>query len=230
MARKYNNKMSGRKVRSILTGMAIMVMAGVSLMSCKSDKTSIQSMPAGFDKMSDNEKVAYMMKHAKPDSVARFICRAALGDMPGIKIDTLANATLYAYEIYKDDDLQTFSQAYDSFSESLPLDRKMTLRKLAALDDPMALGYQLGLEYVNNIRMDKKNAKTVEAEIASLKKVCAENPEDSATFRRFMKGFEVALVADHGSDVPRAIYDKYAPRPEEEAEDASASDAKANKK
>lgn len=159
--------------------------------------------------MSDAQKVAYVMQSATPDSVARFICRASLGEIKGVKIDTLANATLYAYETYKDTDLQTFAQAYDAFAESLPLDRKMKLRKLAAEQDPMGLGYELGLEYVNRIRMDHKTASDVEAEIKALKDVCDQNPEDSATFTRFMKGFKVALSMDGSNELPGEIYRKY---------------------
>ncbi|MBD5176909.1 MAG: hypothetical protein HDT05_05805 [Bacteroidales bacterium] len=197
--------------RGVWSCLAVVALFSTAMLaSCGGDKDGSGNFPKDFNSKSDEAKVAYMMENASPDSVARFICRAALGEVPGVRIDTLATATLYAYETYKDENLQTFAQAYDSFADALPLDKKMTLRKLAAMDDPMALGYELGLEYVNSIRMDHKNAKTVEAEIASLKKVCAKNPEDSAMFPRFMKGFEVALKIDSGSDVPKEIYNKYA--------------------
>ncbi|MDE5843385.1 MAG: hypothetical protein K2H35_06590, partial [Muribaculaceae bacterium] len=193
---------------SVRVILAAGMVAGLLLSGCGS-KGNGGSFPADMGKMSDAEKVAYVMKSATPDSVARFICRASLGDIEGVRIDTLANATLYAYETYKDADLQSFAQAYDSFAESLPLDRKMKLRKLAAEQDPMGLGYELGLEYVNRIRMDRKSAASVEAEINALKKVCSENPDDSATFTRFMKGFKVALTMDGGADIPLEIYHKY---------------------
>ncbi len=166
-------------------------------------------MPKGFASMTDAAKVEYMMKHVSPDSVARFLCDAALGRTPGVKIDTLSMATLYAYENYKDDDLQTFSIAYDSYAEALPLPDKMQLRKLGAQDDPMGLGYQLGLEYVNSIRIDNKNAAAVESEIKALQDLCAKSPEDSLTFKRFMKGFKIALDMDGSEGVPMEIYNKY---------------------
>ncbi len=195
-----------------ILAMSAILMSGL-MMSCGGSEGSTSNFPKDFNKKSDEEKVAYLMKTASPDSVARFICRAALGEIPGVKIDTLAIATLYAYETYKDKNLETFSHAYDSFADGLPLDKKMMLRKLAAMEDPMQLGYALGLEYVNSIRLDHKNAKTVEEEIAALKKVCSQNPEDSAMFPRFMKGFEVALEIDGAGDVPKEIYIKYAPKP-----------------
>ncbi len=203
-----------------LLGVAVMLcsMAGGMLVSCGGSQGAASKFPKDFNSKSDEEKVAYMMQNASPDSVARFICRAALGELPGVKIDTLAIATLYAYETYKDKNLETFSHAYDTFADGLPLDKKMTLRKLAATEDPMQLGYALGLEYVNSIRLDHKNAKVVEEEIAALKKVCSQNPEDSAMFPRFMKGFEVALQIDGEGDVPKEIYNKYAPKPASQEE------------
>lgn len=186
-----------------------MLLGGMLLMGSCGGKNGEGSYPEEMSRMDDSGKVAYMMKNATPDSVARFICMASLGEISGVKIDTLATATLYAYENYKDGDLQTFAQAFDSYSESLPLDRKMKLRKLAAEQDPMGLGYELGLEYVNKIRMNHKSAKEVEEEIAALKKVCRENPEDTATFTRFMKGFKVALEMDGSSEIPAEIYKKY---------------------
>lgn len=208
----------GQRVKRLIPGLLAVVsmlvmMTGGGLVSCGSGGTSTSKFPEDFNKKSDEEKVAYLMQTASPDSVARFICRAALGEIPGVKIDTLAIATLYAYETYKDKNLETFSHAYDAFADELPLDKKMTLRKLAAMEDPMQLGYALGLEYVNSIRLDHKNAKAVEEEIAALKKVCAQNPEDSAMFPRFMKGFQVALEIDGAGDVPKEIYNKYAPKP-----------------
>lgn len=188
----------------------ILIVAGISLLAGCGKKDSEESiLPNGGKNMSDEQKVAYMMKHATPDSVARFICMASLGEIKGAKIDTLANATLYAYENYKDDDLQTFSQSLSSYAESLPLGKRLRLLQLQAEMDPMGLGYQLGLEYVNDIRMNKKDAAAIEKEIADLKEECKKNPEDSATFTRFTTGFKVALDMDGSSDIPAQIYKKY---------------------
>lgn len=165
--------------------------------------------PKNFASMSDAAKMAYMMEKVSPDSVARFICNASLGHIEGVKIDTLSMAALYAYEHYKDDDLQSFQAAFDAYSDSLPLPDKMKLRKLAASDNPDALGYQLGLEYANDIRTGHKSGAEVEAEIAAMKRVCASCPEDSLTFKRFMTGFKIALDNDGEDGIPRKIYEKY---------------------
>lgn len=205
--------MKANMLRALKRGFApVMVMAlvGLSVLTgCGNNENNNSALPFNGKKLTDEQKVEYMMKNATPDSVARFICRASLGEIKGVKIDTLANATLYAYEHYKDDDLQTFSQALTSFAEELPLSKRMRLLQLEAEQDPTGLGYQLGLEYVNDIRMNKKNAAAIEKEIAELKKECQKNPEDSATFTRFTKGFKVALDLDGSSDIPAQIYDKY---------------------
>lgn len=177
--------------------------------ACGGGSDSHGYFPKDFAKMNDAAKMEYLMKSVSPDSVARFICDASLGRIEGVRIDTLSMAALYAYENYKDDDLQTFQTEFDSYTENLPLPDKMRLRKLAASENPAAMGYQLGLEYVNDIRMGKKSGGEVEAEIDALRIACNEDPEDSLTFKRFMTGFKVALDADGADGVPRQIYDKY---------------------
>ena len=184
-------------------------LALVLLAACGNKDKGAAELADALGQLGDSQKVAYMMENAAPDSVARFICQAALGDIPGVKIDTLSMATLYAYETYKDADLQTFSQAFDAYADGLTLDRKMKLRKLAAEQDPMGLGYELGLEYVNKIRLNHKSASEVEAEIKALRDVCRQNPEDTATFTRFMKGFKVALMMDGSNEIPAEIYKRY---------------------
>lgn len=187
-----------------------LMLVGMSFFGgCRNKEGGENVLPKGGENMSDTQKVEYMMKQTTPDSVARFICRAALGQIEGVKIDTLSNATLYAYENYRDDDLQTFSQAYESFIDSLPLNLKMRLHKLEAEQDPMGLGYELGLGYVNVIRMEKKDAASIEKEIENLRQECMKSPEDTATFTRFKTGFKVALDMDGSSDVPKSIYLKY---------------------
>lgn len=202
---KYSSRKVSGVVKTLLASAALAILA----VSCGGNGKTNSDFPAEFNSMSDAQRVRWMMDKVSPDSVARFICNAALGKVEGVRIDTLANATLYAYEHYQDEKLQTFSSAYDEFAEQLPLDEKMTLRKLAALEDPMGLGYELGLEYVNMIRIDCKKSAEVESEIQALKRACDKNPEDSLTYKRFIKGFQVALEYDGGSGVPKDIYDKY---------------------
>lgn len=195
--------------RAALEAGACALLLGVLAASCGGRDKNVGDFPQNFSQIGDAGRVSYMMSKVSPDSVARFICNAALGKVPGARIDTLATATLYAYENYRDENLQTFSSAYDEFSENLPLDEKMTLRKLAAVDDPMGLGYELGLEYVNKIRLDAKQSAEVEKEIDAFRRACAKNPEDSLTFKRFLKGFQVALDYDGGEGIPADIYSKY---------------------
>ncbi len=181
--------------------MAAMLFAGCG------NKNNGNAFDEGFDQLSDGQKVAYVMQNADPDSVARFICDAALGKVPGATIKSLPEATLYAYENYKDEArLQTFSSTYDEYVASRPLDDKMRLMKMAGEIDMQGIGLQLGLEYVDRIRSDHKNAAQVQKEIESFRKACAGDPD---TFRRFLTGFKVALEEDHGKDLPEDIYNKF---------------------
>lgn len=94
--------------------------AVVSVCSC-GGKNGSGDFPDNFGTIGDAGRVSYMMKNVTPDSVARFICDAALGKVEGARIDSLPTATLYAYEHYKNTDLASFAAQYDAYSQSLPL-------------------------------------------------------------------------------------------------------------
>lgn len=115
----------------------------VALSSCGgSGNGSDRNFPGNFMSIGDAYRVAYVMEHTTPDSVARFICDAALGKVKGAKIDTLATATLHAYENYRDSNLVVFSETFDNYSNSLPLPEKMKILSMAGLNDPQGLGYE----------------------------------------------------------------------------------------
>lgn len=190
-------------------GFASVSLAAISLMafsSCGGGKGE-NEFPEGFDSKSDAEKVAYVMEHATPDSVARFICLGALGRIEGVSIDTLANATLYSYENYTDTTLAQFSNEFDRFSASLDLPDRMKLLSMAGTIDPQGLGYDLGLHYVDQIREKGMTVKEIKAELAEFRKACG---KDTETYDRFMKGFRIALKLDRGKDLKEEIYREFA--------------------
>lgn len=159
-----------------------------------------------FKMMSDTEKVHYLMSRVTPDSLARFIIYNSLDNTNENHIDTMAIATSYVYERLKENDLETFQVAYDSTIESLPLESRMKIYKMAGSDDPQGLGYKLGLEYMSEIRNGHKSSAEIEKEIKAFKKACA---DDQDTFNRFIIGFQTVLKLDHGKDVPEDIYKKF---------------------
>ena len=165
-----------------------------------------KGFPDGFQALSDEQKVVYMMQHVPADSVARFIIYASLGKVEGVRIDTLNNATLKAYETYMDTALQSFSWEFDRVAEELPLHDKMRLRALVGSEDPQGLGLTLGLEYMNQIRVKGMTAEQVLAELSELKKACADDPD---TYARFIIGFRTVLRHDKNSDMPAEIYSRF---------------------
>lgn len=171
--------------------------------ACSGKGKDASSFPENFNSLSDEQKVAYMMDNASADSVARFIIYAALGKMDGVRIDTLNNATLKAYETYTDTALQTFSWEFDRISEELPLPDKMRLRALVGAEDPQGLGLTLGLEYMNQIRVKGMTANDVLTELRELKNACKDNPD---IYARFIIGFRTVLRYDRNSDMPKDIY------------------------
>lgn len=181
--------------------------AALTLASCGDKNRQSDRLPDGFDRIGDIGRVDYMMKHATPDSVARFIVDGALGRIPGVRIDTMAIATSYAYDTYKGDDLDNFSVAYDQYINALSLPDRMKAIKLGGSEAPQRLGYVLGLDYMNSIRQGNKTIADVDREISEFRKACG---SDTATYNRFMIGFRTVLRMDHGVDVPEDIYKKYA--------------------
>ena len=182
-----------------------LILAAVCVGCGSSGGGNSERLPVDLSAMSDTERVAYMMEHVEPDSVARFICDASLGRVGNVHIDSLPTATLYVYEHYRDSALVAFSQEYESYSASLPLADKMRLYSMAGTDDPMRMGYRLGLEYVSEIRDRHMSVAQVEEELAALRQACG---EDTLTYERFLKGFRTVLHVDHGRDLPEEIYKK----------------------
>ena len=170
--------------------------------ACGGKGNSNGGFPDNFQSLSDEQKVVYMMEHVSADSVARFIINASLGNIEGVTIDTLNNATLKAYETYTDTALQTFSWEFERMAEELPLADKMRLRALVGADDPQRLGLTLGLEYMNQIRVKEMTAEQVKRELVELKKACADNPD---LYARFLIGFRTVLRYDRNSDMPKEI-------------------------
>lgn len=186
---------------------AVCTATALALSACSGNKDGEGNWPKGFDSLSDNAKVEYVMENATPDSLARFIIDASLGKVKGARIDTLSVATMYAYEHLKNEsDIQTFSAAYDEYSANLPLSDKMQVMKMAGELDPQGIGYQLGLTYVDIIRTNRKNAETVTSEIEAFRSACG---EDTVMFQRFLTGFRTVLDVDHGKDLPEDIYRKF---------------------
>lgn len=171
----------------------------------KDKKSSV--FPDNFDKIGDAGRMDYMMKHVSPDSVARFVIDAALGRVPGARIDTMALATSYAYDRYKGDDLENFSLEYEQHIGSLSLSDKMKAYKLGGSEDLQRLGYHLGLEYLGAIREGNMKVADVDRDLQEFRKACG---TDTATYSRFLIGFRTVLRMDKGVDVPKDIYLKYA--------------------
>lgn len=179
----------------------------LALCSCGSGgKGGANGLPENFDRMSDNQRVAALMKIITPDSLAHLLVDASLGRMEGVRIDTLAMATLYAYEQYHGDDLNKFSQEFDDYCQSQSLADKMRLYAMTGKVDPQQMGFQLGLEYVGYIRDNQISEKQIDEELAAFKKACASDPD---TYERFLKGFKTVLEVDKGKDLPANIYQKY---------------------
>lgn len=194
----------------------LMMVAILLIPACGGKDKNAGAFPDGFSSLSDEQKVSYMIQHVSADSVARFIIYASLGKVEGVKIDTLNNATLKAYETYTDTALQTFSWEFDRIAEELPLHDKMRLRALVGAEDPQGLGLTLGLEYMNQIRVKDMSVDQVLEELQAFKKASADDPD---LYARFLIGFRTVLRYDKNSDMPKEIYSRFLNYDEEAVEE-----------
>lgn len=185
-------------------GLLFMIVCTVASCGGKGGKNG--DFPDDVLRRGDAAKIDYIMGKATPDSVARFICDAALGRVEGVRIDTFANATLRVYEKYSADDQVKFTNEFDSYIASQSLADRMRLTALAGLVDPQRLGYTMGLGYVQEIREKHKSVADIEKELAAFKKACG---ADADTYRRFLVGFHTALEIDHGRDLPEDVYRRF---------------------
>lgn len=164
-------------------------------------------VPDNFGTIGDAGRMAYMMRTVAPDSVARFLCDASLGRLEWARIDSVPAAALYVYEHYNDDvKVGEFNDEFDRYMASLPLKDKMRMYLLSGKSSLESVGYDLGLEYVGNIREKGLKVKDVDGEIADFRKACG---DDKETYNRFVKGFKTVLTLDHGHDLPEDIYRKF---------------------
>lgn len=182
---------------------ALAVLGGVS---CGRGKQKGGVYPENFNTIGDAGRVAWIIRNATPDSVARFIIYGSLGRVEGVKIDTLAIATNAAYEKLKGADLDKFGEEYERIMSQLSLADKMRVYAAAGTEDPQGLGYRLGLEYLATVRDGSKNVNDIKREIDAFRQACA---KDTATYRRFLIGFKTVLRVDSGKDVNREVYNTF---------------------
>lgn len=197
--------MSIKGLYKLLANALMVIALCVVVTSCGGNKNEGNEVPENFNSIGDSGRMAYMMKTVSADSVARFLCDAALGRLSWAKIDSVPQAALYAYEHYRDDEaLGKFNDEFDAYMGALPLKDKMKMYLLSGKSSPESVGYDLGLEYVGNIREKELTVKDVDKEIAEFKKVA-----DADTYDRFVKGFKTVLRLDHGRDLSEDIYKKF---------------------
>lgn len=197
--------------KSIKKFKVTVVCAGVAfaafLSGCgNKNKETDGSLPSGFNKKTDTEKVAYLMRTVAPDSVARFVMNASLGKIKGVQLDSLAQVELYIVSNYDSQKQLQYAEEAVRLQDQLTLAQRMQLFKKGSADDPIGFGLDLGLGYLSVIREKNLSAKDVEKEIKDFKMECK---EDTATYRRFVIGFTEALRQDKDKDVKKEIYDRF---------------------
>lgn len=141
------------------------------------------------------------------DSLGIYMAKIAAGEVQGIEVKSFADVDAYLYSAKGESAYELYYLAFDEYSKSLPLVKKLSLMRKSSLADPEKIGYQLGLEYVNDVIDKKLTLGKIDNEIASLRQACS-NDED--TYKRFLKGFAIGLKTRAPGQVPSDILTQYA--------------------
>lgn len=168
------------------------------------------NLPDNFKNLSTEDQMDYLMANVAADSVARFVCNAAMGKVHNAPME-LQPAVSYAYEKYNEDDLVKFQMALQQFQDESPLNERVRLTKLLGVEDLDQYGYNLGLSYVGSIRVEQKDVAQIDKELELLRKECKTDPD---FYKRFMKGFKTALEYDRHHDLDDKIYVKFISYPD----------------
>ena len=197
-----------RRLFQLSTVCLFLLVLFLAFFSCSGGNSD--KLPANFRTLSTADKMEYLMANMSPDSVARYVCDAAMGKVYNSRIE-LQEARAYAFEHYNEDEQVAFETEFALYEEALPLHEKVKFAKLAATEDPDVYSYELGLKYVGSIREEGKDATTINDELGKLRKECKTDPE---FYKRFMKGFKLALEYDRGHDLDDNIYKQFISYPD----------------
>ena len=179
----------------------------VSLSSCKSDSATTSRMSKDFAASADTVKVRMLIESGMPmDSLAMYLCKAAIGEVKGVSINNFSDVDAYIYMNRGEKEYELYALAMDDYTKQLPLVSKLKLYKKSALVDPDKAGYQLGLEYVNDVMDKKLKIGQVDREIADFRQACG---EDEDTYNRFLKGFALGISTRAAGEIPQEVAAKY---------------------
>lgn len=191
-------------------GLYLSVVMCMLLCACNgkdSDNSTMAGLPRDFSSKPDSTKVHMLLDNGMPlDSLAVYVCKAAVGDIQGVSINDFASIDAYIYAAKGEKEYEVYALAFDECKKQLSLVKKLRLYKKNALEDPDKIGYQLGLQYVNDVIYNKLTIGKVDREIADFRRACG---DDEDTYNRFLKGFAVGISTRTPGEVPQDIIDQY---------------------
>lgn len=175
------------------------------LCACKGEEKNSDALPENFSVLSIEDKMKLLEKNSSPEETAERVCDIAMGKVRNARIE-LSQAIVYVYEHYDQKDRIRFLKACDNYQAALPIYDKAKYYKLKGENDPDRYGFILGMEYLREIRSEKKTVQTIEEEIDRLMRECRFDPD---FYRRFIKGFKTVLEEDSVGDLDEEIYNKF---------------------
>lgn len=191
-----------------LCAIAAIVSSMASCGSSDSGSSALdKSLPSDFASLPDTSKVRVLLdKGVAPDSLAVYMCEVAEGKHGNVRISDYMEVDTYIYEKLGEEGFGIYRMAFDSYAASMPLVSKMKLYTASSLGDLDRMGYELGLEYVNQVLDKHLTIGKVDREVAELRRAC-DNDED--TFNRFLRGFAAGISTRAPGEVPAEIVEAY---------------------
>lgn len=172
-----------------------------------SNQEQENALPADFASMNDTAKLGVLVRQGlSPDSIALYVLHTAEGRNPGVKFTDYANMDVYLYGALGDEGFNSYRIAYDDYVATMPLVPKLKQLQASPDHDPQSVGFELGLEYINQVLDQKMTIGKVDREVAELHRALG---QDEDTYSRFLQGFAAAIASRPAGQVPADITKQY---------------------
>lgn len=185
------------------------ILTGLLLTACGSKEGEQQTsdIPDDFSTLSDTQKIQRLIDaKVTTDSIAHFVTECLDGRHPGVTIKDPDAVMLYVGEKLGDEEMGNYAMSFDMYLQALSPASKYKTRIAMPATDRERLGYDLGLEYVNQVVDKKLTIGQVDRDVTALQRAAA---TDEDTYENFLTGFAegIKLSADRG--IPTAVISKY---------------------
>lgn len=178
------------------------------LMSCSSDKSAeLKDLPTDFAAQSDTAKIGILIDRGiGPDSIAHFVAGSLEGKHKDVTFRNLDEVEAYIFERMGNENATAYTMSLEIYIQQLPLDVRYRLKMDSPLTEVEKLGYELGLEFTNQVINQNMTKGQVDHEVANLRRACG---DDEETYEHFLTGLAAGLKSRPEAEVNPVILESY---------------------